>query len=404
MRNKKILNFSGFFGNLFFERGIWILYLLSLDFSMVEIGVIQSALNLTMLILEVPAGYLSDRIGRRKTMLIGHSFLILYLAVFLGFSTFPFLILGHIFYGAGLALISGSDEALLYDSLKSDGKKELYGKAIGFYNAILIISIGIATGIGGFLQGYSWNYVFIGGIIAQCVALFSVFLLEEIDIRQSDTNYVTDQEVGELGNEEKPGLVKEMMLFLHFNNRIKFLIVSLAVFFAIASVFIMFSQELFYEKGVSVYAISLLYASVSIVQAIVSLFSHQLAEKLSQGRVLLYSFILIGIAYLMVASDGVVFLIVAFAIIAVVYEIIYPISSKVINDEIPSKMRATILSMISLFTSYVMFVAFPLIGYLSDQFDSSTILAVAGLLSIIVSILGANTFFRLKAEDAEDLG
>ncbi len=397
MRNKRILNFSGFFGNLFFERGIWILYLLNLDFSMMEIGIIQSALNFTMLVLEVPAGYLSDRIGRRKTMLIGHSFLILYLAVFLSFSTFPFLILGHVFYGTGLALISGSDVALLYDSLKSDSKKDLYGKAIGFYNGILIISIGVATGVGGFLQDLSWDYVFIGGIIAQCVALLSVFLLEEINLGQSDTVRNVGQDEDELESVETLGLVMEIIQFLKFNNRIKFLIISLSVFFAIASVFIMFSQALFYEKGVSVYYISLLYASVSVVQAIVSMFSYKLAEKTSSRRVLLYSFILIGIAYLMVVADDVGFLIVAFVVLAIVYEIIDPISSKVINDEIPSKMRATILSVVSLLTSLVMFIAFPLIGYLSDQFDSATILAIVGFLSIIVSILGANAFFKIKA-------
>ena len=72
MKNNKKLLIIGFFGNLFFERGIWVIYLLSIGFNMFEVSILQAILNITMFLTEIPTGYISDKLGRKKGLLLGH--------------------------------------------------------------------------------------------------------------------------------------------------------------------------------------------------------------------------------------------------------------------------------------------------------------------------------------------
>ncbi|WP_100374750.1 MFS transporter [Bacillus sp. FJAT-45037] len=383
MRNKNLIYITGFFGNFFFERGIWILYLLSINFTMFQVGILQAALNLSMFLMEVPSGIISDKFGRKKALLIGHSMIVVYLCIFLLSSDFYILLLGHVIFGAGLTFISGTDQAYLYDSLKTEGKEKAYGKAIGTYNAIVITALAIAIGIGGFMQELSWSYVFIGGIIAQSLAIFLLLFLKEINFKAIDAS-------------KGEGILSELSNFFKLNTNFKFLVISFSVFFSVTSVFYMFGQEMLNNSGMLVRDIAILFAGLSILQAILSIFSYKFSEKYTAKKVLILTFSIIGALYIFIAFNNLLLTIISFVIINALYELVDPISSKVINDEIPSRMRATILSLVNLVTSLLMFILFPLMGYAADIVDSTVILSVLGVLSVITSIVTIIVFYRMK--------
>lgn len=389
MRNRNLLYFSGFFGNFFFERGIWILYLTSLNYSLFLVGVLQSVLNLAMFLAEVPTGVISDRIGRKKSLLLGHFMVIVYLAMFLSFHHFFALLIAHMIYGVGLTFISGTDHAFLFDSLKVNGKEKLYGKSIGNYNGLVILGLAIAMGAGGYLQEMSWSYVFIAGILTQLIAMAVITQLTEITFENSEHQ---TQTVGDI--------IKEVKDFFMLNKAFKYLVLSLSVFFAITSVFYMYGQDLLNQEGLSVRNISIIFACLSIVQALCSIFSSKPAEKFTPRRVLLFTFCVIGAAYLFIPSGNLYVTIAAFIIINALYDIIEPVSSQVVNNEIPSRTRATLLSIISLMTSFFMFIAFPFVGFLTDYFDSAMLLTVIGVLSILLSLCMLLSFYKLKASVA----
>ena len=397
MKNNKKLLIIGFFGNLFFERGIWVIYLLSIGFNMFEVSILQAILNITMFLTEIPTGYISDKLGRKKGLLSGHSFIALYLVIFLIFHDFWILSLAYILYGIGLTFISGTDQAYLYDSLKYDNSEQLYGKSIAIYNSTIIVALSLAMFIGGYIQLISWNYIFLLGLFCQLITIIIITRLKEIPLIETEDSSNSN-------SESSTSFASEMKKFIELNSGFKFLILSISTFFATTSIFYMFGQEILQNSGIPIHHISSLFAGIAIIQATLSIFSYKLEDKYSSKKVLIFTFGFIGLLYLFMLINHPIIIIFAFILINSLYDLVDPISSKIINNEIPSKMRATILSLINLITSLIMFIGSLLIGYLSSFINSLVLFSIIGLLTIILSTTTLTIFYKSKSSTEKVLG
>lgn len=121
--------------------------------SMKEIMILQSVFSISIVVLEVPSGYFADRMGRKTTLIIGSIFGALgFLAHSLSYGFWAFMI-GEISMGIGASFISGSDSALIYDSLLELGRESDYQRIEGRYTAIGNFSEGTAAVIGALLAG-----------------------------------------------------------------------------------------------------------------------------------------------------------------------------------------------------------------------------------------------------------
>jgi len=90
----------------------------------------------TIILTEVPSGALSDLIGRKKLLILTSSLMVIEMAVW-AFAPrgnpallFWFLALNRILSGLGEAAASGSDEALVYESLEDAGMKGQWSKVL----------------------------------------------------------------------------------------------------------------------------------------------------------------------------------------------------------------------------------------------------------------------------------
>ncbi|MFK7754374.1 MAG: MFS transporter [Sedimentitalea sp.] len=113
----------GFCRNLMFWQAIWFLYFQD-QLSASEAILLYVIADLATTLLEVPSGYMSDRWGRRLTLVIsggvGFSGAVL-LALGDSFSEFA---LAQVLLGASTAFVSGTDSALLYESLVRTGRED----------------------------------------------------------------------------------------------------------------------------------------------------------------------------------------------------------------------------------------------------------------------------------------
>ncbi|MGY9057575.1 MAG: MFS transporter, partial [Alphaproteobacteria bacterium] len=108
--------------SLMFWQAIWFLYFQT-SLSAADALLLAVVADMATTVLEVPSGYLADRVGRRITLLIGTAATVV-ACVLLGIGG-PFMIfaLAQVFMGLGSAFSSGTDSAFLYDSLLASGRE-----------------------------------------------------------------------------------------------------------------------------------------------------------------------------------------------------------------------------------------------------------------------------------------
>ena len=133
-----------FFSTLRFTDAVWVALLAARGFSLAEIGLAEGVFHLTSLLCEVPSGMAADLLGRRRTLIFGGV-----LGVFsaLAMASAPGLGLictAMALKALGYNMLSGTAEALIYDSLKMAGREKDYIKV----DANASICMKIATALG----------------------------------------------------------------------------------------------------------------------------------------------------------------------------------------------------------------------------------------------------------------
>ena len=126
--------------------------------SLQEVMILQASYSMMVAFMEIPSGYLADLFGRKKTLVIGTIFCFLGFALFgISFGFWEFLV-AEILLGIGNSFISGSDSALLYDSLIACDEKKQYTKIEGRTYSIGNFSEAAAGITGGFLAEFSLRH------------------------------------------------------------------------------------------------------------------------------------------------------------------------------------------------------------------------------------------------------
>ncbi len=138
-------------------------------------------------LLEVPSGYFSDRVGRRITLLISSLGLALSFLLFSVGSTFSIFALAQVLNAIGWTFRSGTDTALHYDSLASLGREDEYParEAIAQRNAFA--SAALAAVVGGAIGTYELRAAYVASFLATFAPLALILLMREPPVHAAET-------------------------------------------------------------------------------------------------------------------------------------------------------------------------------------------------------------------------
>jgi MFS family permease len=380
-RNIKIDYIYRFLSSIDISSAIWVLYLAYKGMSLVEIGLLESIHHITSLVCEIPSGALADIMGRKNTIIIGRvmsaigAILMLFCNSFLGFA------IAFVISAMSYNLNSGSEEALVYDSLKVIGEEEKYLKINGNLNFIIEVAQGIAVLVGGILSDYSFVYSYVLSSIISICALGISFGFKEPEIHEEMKERVTIV-----------GHFKSCFEVMRDNKKIIIIMMFFELIFMTGTTTHFYSQQYFSEMGYSRSLIAIIYVVASIGCAIGAKLAYKVEKLLKKA--MLYIVPMVGGVWLIVlsSSKGIVSVI-GFIMFSMSINILYPISSNYINKLIPSAQRATLISVQSICFSIFMIMIFPLLGFIG-QFSSLNISFIVLAIILFCISIGAMKFFN----------
>jgi MFS family permease len=177
-RNIALYPWFKFVQQLLFWQAIWFLYFES-QLSAAEAILLYVVADLATTVLEVPSGYMSDRLGRRKTLLAAALAYVLatgLLVVGEGFAQFA---LANVLLGAVWAFASGTDSSLLFQSLRAVGREsEVEAMELKAWR-FSFTALALSALIGGALALYGEKLPYIATAVAALGLLVLTAILRE---------------------------------------------------------------------------------------------------------------------------------------------------------------------------------------------------------------------------------
>ena len=372
---------SNFFSGLRITDAVWVALLAARGFSLWEIGLAESVFHVVSLLCEVPSGMAADLLGRKKALVFGGALAVTY-NLLMAFAPNLFAICFAMALNALYnTMFSGTFTALIYDSLKLEGREDEYIQvsANGSQISMLANAVGSLASLLkrflGFAGFYLLSAAFEGISTLACLFMKEPIVTEAQANRQKQTL------------RDLPGqfaqLVKDSLQILHTSPLAVKLIASSAVISVPSYLTKMFLQQRLVELGwpTEMLFLPLLLGGVSCV------LGTEIGRRIrfrSMRRFYAVCSLLCGAGTLLVGVAPAWGGIFGMMLVQSVLEVYLLHESQKLNDAIPSDQRATIISVDSMAYSLLMIPASPLVGAVGDLFGQAG--AGLALLGIVVAV------------------
>ncbi len=170
-RNLALYPWHSLFHNLIFWQAIWFLYFQG-TLSAADAILLYVAYDLSVTALEVPSGYMSDRLGRRVTLIASAAVYAIGLVVLGVGGSFATLLAGQVLIGTAAAFKSGTDSSLLYQSLAALGREADMERHTVRAWRFSFVALGVSAITGGVMALWSLQLPFIVSAVSLLAALY----------------------------------------------------------------------------------------------------------------------------------------------------------------------------------------------------------------------------------------
>lgn len=188
-KNLLLISLIIFLNNINLYNVVAILYYKSITNSFVLGMSIFSITTISSAIFELPTGIISDKIGRKKTIVYGSSCSVLSAIILFLANNYYLLILFAIINGIEMAFFSGNNDAYVYDNLCMINNKEKYINSIGKVKSMEYLAGAISGLIGaGLLYCFSYKLIIGISIIPKVIQLVISLFLKAIKNNETNTN------------------------------------------------------------------------------------------------------------------------------------------------------------------------------------------------------------------------
>ncbi len=204
--------------------------------------------SLVSLLTEIPSSYLADKWGRKKVIILSLVCSFVYWVINLFASSLPMFVLGFAFCGLSFSLMSGTDEAFVYDTTRELGEEKNSLKALGQYfsgrRIFKIIAPLLAVLIAKDLTENQFIFVLMIDVVATFFGIILSFFIVE------PARFLSVEKM-------EAGVMKDAFKIIRSNPAIARAIFNRILLFIASFIIWRISSEFFINIGVSVILIGL---------------------------------------------------------------------------------------------------------------------------------------------------
>lgn len=364
------------------------IYFLGIGFSFFQISILFATTSLSMFLFEIITGGFADSFSRKYSVIVG--LLIAGITTIpLFFTTSFWIILILLFIdGIGLTFFSGADEAWVIDNLEYHRRKDLQKEYFVKSNVSGSIGSIIAPLMGAFaVRFYSikllWIVMGVGYLMTAC---FLLFVKEE----------PFEKEDAKLSNVFSK-IIKNAKKGINYSwsHKLIFSMIMAISLLGVMGLNYDYWQPFLTNIGMPVYSLGIMISIVSIFGIIMSLLSKYLVKY--NPRKVFISVIVFRALFLFsvwLLKPGLFILGVGIFIISDGLGYLAPaVVGPYFHKHIPSKVRATVLSVESMIRELFVSVGTLLLGFFSDSLGPQNIIVITGFFGIMA------VYFLLRIKD-----
>jgi len=360
-------------GNLIIIGPIMMLYMLAKGLNYTQILLLQSISAAAVVLLEIPTGALADRFSRKACLIVGPLLWGVTLLIYILCNNFYLFALGEIIFALGATLKSGSDTALMYDSLKETDRTLVYQRIEGRAKSNMFYAQAVGSIAAGFLYKANVHLPFLISIVFMVSAsLCGTFF--------SDS--------GRKGEHKDRYLVlmgKSIGRVIH-TPKLRALFFFIIVFFAFFRGGFFLYQPYFQAVEFPVMYFGIAFFLFNIVAANASRFAGRIVS-LTRHNTLMFLAGLILVSFFLLWGIRSIPGILAILLQQAARGLYHPVTKKYLNKYIPSERRATTLSVVNMGAGLSVALFLPVVGFCLDHYNVFQVNLYCGIAMSLLAML-----------------
>ena len=349
--------------------------------SLADIMVLQAIFGLAVVLCEFPSGYLADRVGYRRSILVGTTLLLAGWLLYTRAATFWIVALAETILGAGSAFVSGADRAILWVSLEKEGHAAQYTRWDGRIRAVSQSAEALSAAAGGWLYAAAPRLPFWLQVPSAALAWLAAAMLREAP------------RLSVSGGRSHAQRAWHIIGFTLWHHRRLRAAMALSVALGLSTfVVIWLIQPYMQARGIHTAWFGPLWAVAHVWLAAVSLSSARVVTALGVRQSLLLCCLLVPVGYAGLSLVQAAWSIVFYLCFMTIRGLQGPILATVMQHDAPPEDRASVLSIATLMFRLSFVIAGPPIGALVDRAGMETALGFLAVGLGAVALLAFRAF------------
>lgn len=343
-------------------------FLESRGLSLTNIFMLESVLVASILVAEIPAGIIGDRFDRRRLVGAGFVFNAIAEILFATGTNFSIYALSFVMSGLSIAMLTGVQDAYIYDSLGDDADAKAVG-AWGHLSALMLTAGVTGSVVGSALGSVDISLPALLSAAMAVVAAVCVAFLPQQNPKTHDKHPETSWVSLKIG--VKLLFTSPLLLYVAVGSSASF-----ALFNAVYTL----NQPLFAAQDVPIATWGVIAGTGQLLAAGYNYAAGRIEKRVGRKTALLLAMGYGAAGFCLMAVPHVLAVVSGFLLVVVGIHARGPITSAVTNKLIPAHRRATVLNVASSVGSLVGIVVNPLVGLGAEESTRLTVLAIGGVL------------------------